>query len=339
MKFKLILMNTLFIACGIFAMEEPEAKKAKLSNSEYHSELEDIIIGEISPEFRDAWALTNNQETPSLKAITAFNMFKNQITISENQIPEELEDYIKILFSLIMQINSIRACSLSEKEKIILLNIVNNPNFDIVGNFSVFSNGWADGKSRNASDRQTALDTILIKGCDRRDIYLICLALCLGANANAQISNGKTPLMFVVGYRKKQKVIAIIELFIKTGVNINAQSTHGTALVIAIKSLRLGFSHPSIISLLLSLGANPNIPYRRGETSLMLAVKSELEKVVEELLLAGADPTLQNYDGQTTLDLANELCSDSPGQESQNIKKLIQEATIFRNGLKSLNSL
>lgn len=68
--------------------------------------------------------------------------------------------------------------------------------------------------------------------------------------------------------------------------------------------------HAQIVQLLLEEGANINQRHKyNGETALAIATFNNREKVIEVLLIAGADVNIPNNDGVTPLMFASAKCS------------------------------
>lgn len=87
MKIKLLIALVLLTLTNTHSMEQPAAKRPKLK---YNTSIEDIVIEPISEVFADAWALVTKQQALSLKGLAALRILRNKITISENQLPEDL---------------------------------------------------------------------------------------------------------------------------------------------------------------------------------------------------------------------------------------------------------
>ena len=89
-----------------------------------------------------------------------------------------------------------------------------------------------------------------------------------------------------------------VQFLLDLGVNINYSNSEGkTALMLACQA-----GHEEVVQILVSGGANVNLQDSAGETPLMLA--SGNVGIVCHLLLANADPDLQQKDGNTALHIA-----------------------------------
>lgn len=88
---------------------------------------------------------------------------------------------------------------LSDQEKKLILNIINNPEFDIQQYFpellSHYKRKLLENNLKNISDRQIILDKLFLKACYKLDLGLAKVALYLGANINAQDQHSLTALM------------------------------------------------------------------------------------------------------------------------------------------------
>lgn len=330
MKIKILISIIVLSTLKIYSMNEPERKKTKLSDSSNTLEIPaDLVIGHMTAEFADAWCIASGQEIPSLKAIAAIKIYNSSIAIAENQLPEELTDFIKKIWLMAIQIKNVNLCDISSREKKLLLSLVNNINFDIVEHFFIFLNNFIDRNGENITDKQSALDAILREACKRGDANLARAALCLGADVNSQATNGKTPLMFTLWcYTQDHK--EVIELLLQSGADINKQSRHGTALIIAIKRFLRQACPMEVISMFLKAGANPNFTDRQGITALIYAARNAKKELVECLLMAGADPRIEAH-GYTALSLVQILKSKENINANvfQELEELLQNTVHF----------
>jgi len=136
--------------------------------------------------------------------------------------------------------------------------------------------------------------------------------ILIGANGNINIKNncGKTVLI-------DSGSIEQTRLFLEAGADPDIQDENGNTALICLNSINpnnllveamtigLDLNSSRIISkyveltkLLLEAGANPNIQNKNGDTALMLSKSAEQSQV---LLEAGANPNIQNMNGDTAL--------------------------------------
>lgn len=193
------------------------------------------------------------------------------------------------------------------------------------------------GGSREWSYSGTLLDVAVAKN----NLQMVKLLLTHGANINAQIVVGLTPLNRAVnrnnlqmvkfllahGSDAKKDVIAlheaiykgnkkIIELLIAHGADINAKEINGstalgfngsTALYTAVSfGDRLTSTNEEIVQLLLAHGADVNAKNNQGNTPLhgaLLTSQKNKKNIVKLLLAHGADINIKNQLGVTPLRL------------------------------------
>ncbi|MCD4782016.1 MAG: ankyrin repeat domain-containing protein [Candidatus Omnitrophica bacterium] len=131
-----------------------------------------------------------------------------------------------------------------------------------------------------------------------------------GANVNAQLSDGKTPLL--VSLEKNN--IDLVEILVNHGADVNIQYHTGWS------ALHVGAAqnNMSAVDILCKNGANVNLTGKQNETPLAVAVAKENTKIVDSLLLYGADPNIcphnkKDYYGKLLysddLTIANQLLS------------------------------
>ncbi len=120
-----------------------------------------------------------------------------------------------------------------------------------------------------------------------------------GANVNLQDEKGKTMLMYLIMYVKRDS-LAIVDKLLEAGTDVNLQDANGkTALMYAANYFTI--DPPSIVSKLIEAGTNVNLRDKEGDTALMYAAENSRVVNVEALIAAGAEVNLQNKDGKTAL--------------------------------------
>lgn len=151
-----------------------------------------------------------------------------------------------------------------------------------------------------------------------------------GANVNAQLRDGTTPLSMAIHYEdlpvmgvlldegadtelkdrdgktvlhaavEKAHSVAVVRRLLRHGADAGAVSSDGwTPLMRAANRGR-----PRVVDLLLAEDADPNTQRRDGWTALMIAVARSDAETVGDLLTGGADVSLKAHDGQTAEGLA-----------------------------------
>lgn len=120
-----------------------------------------------------------------------------------------------------------------------------------------------------------------------------------GADINATDKDGNTILYYAILHYK----LKIITYLIEIGVNINIKNWLGET-VLHLTSRRGDWEIVLALIKDAKRKAQLNIKNNEGMTALHWAVKEEKEKVVELLLENGADPTIKNNEGETSIDLA-----------------------------------
>ena len=144
---------------------------------------------------------------------------------------------------------------------------------------------------------------------------LVAMLLAKHPDVDCRTAEGFTGLMQAAEYGNAAEV----NTWIEAGACVDAQSLDGrTPLMFATAS-------PAVTQLLLEVGANPNIVDSHGQTALLHAVCCPFRDliVVEMLLKAGADRSVQDRKGLAAIDYAkeaearltmeNEVAAEIPG--------------------------
>jgi serine/threonine-protein phosphatase 6 regulatory ankyrin repeat subunit B len=167
---------------------------------------------------------------------------------------------------------------------------------DAVVKVLIESGAMLDGED---TDGYTALMYASAKGHDT----MVKVLVNNGANVNAQNIHGYLALMHASANGRD----SVVNVLIKSGANVNAQDNNGyTALMIASMH-----SNKEIVRLLLEANADVNLTKLNvSQTALMFATsyiykKTELcMSIIEQLLRAGADASMQDIEGNTFIKYA-----------------------------------
>ena len=159
--------------------------------------------------------------------------------------------------------------------------------------------------------------TALMEAAYGGNLELVERLLDAGADVDARSKWGFTALMGAsLGGN-----LEVVKHLLDAGADVNAQETPGeTALMIAS-----GQGHPKIVRQLWFEGANPDAQNEDGDTALMITMKdfsdlleAGIENVYDRymatifgLIKYKPDPDIQNNEGKTAIELAEELGLDS----------------------------
>ena len=128
---------------------------------------------------------------------------------------------------------------------------------------------------------------VLVSACSLRFAGIVAqgtpqqvqAAIDKGANVNANLPFGSTPLMFAADRNQNPEVITVL---VKAGADVNAENGYGfTALMIAVTKN----PNPEVITTLLKAGAEVNHQSNDGLTALILASAGNKNPEVTEALL------------------------------------------------------
>lgn len=163
--------------------------------------------------------------------------------------------------------------------------------------------------------------TPLMDAVDSKNLQILQELLKGGANPNLENPNRDSPLIIAVRF----DFLPGIRALLKWKANPNQEDKEGnTPLILAIeiyvfetKELEFGTTgtrypivkrllkrYLKMINLLLDKGANPNLQNKEGNTALIIAAKIDDLELIQDLLNRGANPNLQNKEGDTALIMA-----------------------------------
>lgn len=147
--------------------------------------------------------------------------------------------------------------------------------------------------------------TALMKAARGKNVVVVQKLIKAGADVHATDGQGRTVLMYV-------RDESIFELLVREGADIKAQGPYGMkvlhyaarrgsdGIVKKLLTIRIQLS-------LFSLGVDVNEPDNGFRwTALMFAVRHCHTSIIEALLKAGADMTIQNHNGQSAEDMVSD---------------------------------
>ena len=157
-------------------------------------------------------------------------------------------------------------------------------------------------------------DSEFVELCREGSLQQIVDAINDGANVNAKVSGGFTPLIFAAAINPNPEVITVL---IHAGADVNARTDEGwsaegglSPLMAAVVDKSL---YPDSIMALINAGADVNAKNRAGWTPLILAAGNDNSNpdIIRALIDAGADVNARTIeDGSTPLVWAAERCSN-----------------------------
>lgn len=130
---------------------------------------------------------------------------------------------------------------------------------------------------------------------------------------NTFVSDGYTPLQVACMFGQEQVVRFLLDRFVLVN-TISDNTARTTALHLAV-AFRDEDVAVRIVNALVANGAELNAKQTGGETPLHHAVARGSLKLVDELILSGADPFLKDEQGKSATELARELSGAGPSEE------------------------
>jgi ankyrin repeat protein len=157
----------------------------------------------------------------------------------------------------------------------------------------------------NVNARDPDGKTALHFAAQSKNLELVKLLIHDGADVNAKAFGNVTPLMLSVDMAFGQPDIAL-EL-VRAGADVSAADTNGdTALLIATTE-----STPAVMKAMLEKGANPNAQGLYKRTALHYAAMNAFIEQAQLLLRFGADPSIRDAGGQSSIDVAQTTNQDA----------------------------
>jgi ankyrin repeat protein len=157
----------------------------------------------------------------------------------------------------------------------------------------------ADANAQNAKNETPVFEV--------QSVAMINLLVQAGADIQRVSLDGQFVLLKKLNSHflgDRQNSFPLVERLVSLGANINARVRPGTTLLHLAVSMERGFlerrvvADSALISLLIEAGAQVNARDNKGNTALHLA---DTESEIRQLLLAKADPKVQNQRGQTAV--------------------------------------
>jgi ankyrin repeat protein len=154
-------------------------------------------------------------------------------------------------------------------------------------------------KTREANKINEKLGDLALYGKTNRVKQL----LAEGADPNAITKNGKTPLIYAAMYGHKATITELLNAGADPNLGGEQEYEEGQTALMQIASSFFIDNRAALIKFLIDRGADPNIQDAQGQTALMIA--GENADAVKALLDCGADPDLRDKDGNTAMMLGN----------------------------------
>lgn len=160
------------------------------------------------------------------------------------------------------------------------------------------------GRGANVSVSDGDGNTPLKMFAKHGQIDLVKLIVARGANIEAADKEGWKPLISAA-YRGR---IDVVEALLSAGADPNARTTEGLGLTPLIAACELARDH--VMESLLEIGVKPEEALPHG-------------KIVKALIAAGADKTMENDDGKTALQVAQDTLNLEEDPKVQKVLKFI----------------
>lgn len=132
-----------------------------------------------------------------------------------------------------------------------------------------------------------------------------------GANPNARLTDGSTPLVLAAARGQD----GLVRFLLERGARVNGQTSHGQTALLAAS----GKGHEETARALLSAGADPNLQSHAGNFALLEAARGGHSRIVRLLLDSGASVNLKATNGWTALAAAER-------HEHTEIARLLRDA-------------
>jgi ankyrin repeat protein len=147
--------------------------------------------------------------------------------------------------------------------------------------------------------------------CAAGSLEQVAFAINNGANVNAKIDVGRTPLMFAAAFNPDPEVLKAL---LSAGADVHARSNEGWSSeggMTPLMAAAIG-SNPEKIRALIDAGSDVNARNRAQWSPLLLAAGSEISnpEAIKMLIDAGADVNVSDAEGSTPLMLAAARCTN-----------------------------
>ena len=149
----------------------------------------------------------------------------------------------------------------------------------------------------NVDDRDNAGNTPLHKAAINQHLDIMNVLIEANAAINMQNESGKTPLHEATFF----KVLNSIKVLISAGADVDIQDMSGDTPLHHMASCSY---NPEIMRDFMNAQPDLTLKNKMGWTALHLAVHHNNKKMVQNLLAAGANPSMPTTDGRTALQIA-----------------------------------